>query len=228
MTQNVVLPDITEVLAHSVLESENGFLVVGEMNKEGTEVARTESGLECDCFFSKISGEQDCEHVIAVSQYLQQISSGEDRCFIMSQADADTYLSKVAKLDAKQERNQSSADTQTERIQLWLGAETERIKRQKEYYLFALDSFMRANGYSTEKLVNGVLKLRAQQPEIIIHDEQAILADSRFTRTIPEKQTVDKRSLRNHLISSGEEIEGTEVVMRPAKFSYSVHQGAHS
>ena len=228
MTQDVLLPETTELQVQNVLETDHGFLVIGNTCEEGVEVSRTESGLECDCFFSKFSGEQDCEHVIAVSQYLQQISSGEDRCFIMSQADADTYLSKVAKLDAKQERNQSSADTQTERIQLWLEAETERINRQKEYYLFALDSFMRANGYSTEKLVNGVLKLRAQQPEILIHDEQAVLADSRFTRIIPEKQTVDRKSLRKHLVSTGEEINGTEVVMRPAKFSYSVHKGVQS
>lgn len=228
MTQNVVLPDTTEVLAHSVLESENGFLVVGDMNEEGTEVARNESGFECDCFFSKIRGEQDCEHVIAVSQYLQQISSGEDRCFIMSQADADNYLSKVALLDEQQECNQVSMDTQVAKIELWMEAETEKIKRQKEYYLFALESYMLALDRPTQKLVNGVLKLRAQQPEIIIHDEQAVLADSRFTRVIPEKQTLDKRSLRKHLVSTGEEIDGTEVVMRPAKFSYSVHKGVQS
>jgi hypothetical protein len=227
MTQEVVLPDTTEVLAHRVLESENGFLVVGEMNKEATEVARNESGFECECFFSKVSADSDCEHVRAVKQYLQQLRAG-DEFHIMSQADADNFLSKVASLDEQQECNQTSMDTQIAKVQLWMEAETEKINRQKEYYLFALESYMLALDRPTQKLVNGVLKLRAQQPEIIIHDELAVLADSRFTRTIPEKQTVDKRILRKHLISTGEEIDGTEVVMRPAKFSYYLHQGIRS
>lgn len=224
MTQDVLMPETMELQVQNVLESDNGFIVVGDVDVEAVEVQQTDSGLKCNCFFSKISGEQDCEHILAVSRYLQQKTSGEVDRLTMSQADADLYLSKVATLDALFERNQSSAEIQIARIQLWLEAEAQRINRQKEYYLHALDEYMREHGYSTEKLVNGVLKLRAQQPEILIHDEQAILTDSRFTRVIPEKITIDKKGLRKHLVSTGEEINGTEVVMREPKFSYIVHQ----
>lgn len=224
MTRHLLSPETIELQEHNVLESDNGFLVLGDSEEEAVEVSQTESGLECNCFFFTISGEQECEHILAVSRYLQQTTSEEHDRLTMSQADADTYLSKVAILDARLERNQSSAEAQTARIQLWLEAEVERINRQKEYYLHALDRYMREHGFSTEKLVNGVLKLRVQQPEILINDEQAVLADSRFNRIIPEKITIDKKGLRKHLVSTGEQVQGTEVVMREPKFSYSVYQ----
>lgn len=81
---------------------------------------------------------------------------------------------------------------------------------------------------STKQLVNGTLKVRAQQPEIKINDEVAVLQDERFFRMVPEKRVVDKAALRKYVVSTGEEIEGTEVILRPPKFSYKLDPGVSS
>jgi len=205
-----------------IIESEAGFLVGGDYGGNAVEVIRLESGLQCQCFIAQVSHD-DCEHIRAVRDYLASIPMSEDRP-TLSQADADYYLSKLGELDNTITGNIESANTQIERIKLWLEIENVKIQRKKDYYILALDNWMHLMDLSTKVLVAGTLKVRAQQPEIIVNDEDAVLNDGRFTRTIPEKQAVDKAALRKHVLNTGEEVDGIEVLLKQHKFTYTTNR----
>ena len=204
-----------------IIESNNGFLVGGSHGGDTVEVKRTEAGLSCQCFIAKVSPDHECEHTTAILEYLAHVPTEEDRPNLC-QADADYYLSKLAKLDEVNAANEDSLVKQKERIDLWFESESNKIQRRKDYYILALDNWMHLAGYSTKRLVNGTLKVRSQQPEITVIDEDTVLKDGRFTRIVPEKRTVDKAALRKLITETGEEPEGTTVSMRPHKFSYTL------
>ena len=206
----------------NVVESESGFLV-DDTNTNAVEVLRTESGLHCECFIAQLSSEE-CEHIRAVRDYMAKVPMQEDRP-TLSQADADYYLSKVAELDDTLTANNESATKQIDRIKLWLEVETDKIQRKKDYYLLALDNYMHLNDFSTKRLVNGTLKVRSQQPEIKITDEGEVLTDERFVRIVPEKRSLDKAALRKYCTHTGEEVPGTEIILKPHKFTYKLNGG---
>ena len=206
----------------NVVESESGFLV-DDTNTNAVEVLRTESGLHCECFIAQLSSEE-CEHIRAVRDYMAKVPMQEDRP-TLSQADADYYLSKVADLDEMHTANTESANNQIDRIKLWLEVETDKIQRKKDYYLLALDNYMHLNDFSTKRLVNGTLKVRSQQPEIKITDEGEVLTDERFVRIVPEKRSLDKAALRKYCTHTGEEVPGTEIILKPHKFTYKLNGG---
>ena len=213
---------ITTALSPTIIEAETGFLVCEDSNGGTEEVLRAASKLQCQCFIAQVSG-GECEHVSAVHDYLSNTSEPVEHP-TMSQAQADEYLSRIANLDKAQSLNEESAEEQIERIKLWLEMESAKLDKQRSYYLLALETWMQVQEYSTKQLVNGTLKVRAQQPQIKIEDEDLILQDERFVRIIPEKRTIDKSALRKHLVSTGEEVEGSEVVLRSSKFSYKLTQ----
>ena len=207
-----------------ILESDEGFLVGGSFGGDTVEVKRSEAGLTCQCFIAKVSPDGECEHVRAVLEYLAHVPGGDDRPSL-SQADADYYLSKLAELDAIQAVNVESANTQIERIKLWLEMENAKIQRKKDYYILALDNWMHMNEFSTKQLVAGTLKVRSQQPEIRIDDEAKVMMDERFVRVIPENRAVDKAALRKYCMDTGDEIPGIEIILKPHKFSYKLNTG---
>lgn len=211
-------------LSPSIIESEAGFLVSDDSNGGTEEVIRTGSQLQCNCFIAQVS-DGECEHVRAVQDYLADTAEPPERP-TMSQAQADVYLSRIAELDKAQSMNEESAEVQIDRIKLWLEQETSKLEKQRSYFMFALETWMQLQNYSTKQLVNGTLRIREQQPQIKIKDEDSILRNERFVRIIPEKRAIDKSALRKYLVSTGEEVEGSEVILRPPKFSYKLTQEA--
>lgn len=145
-------------------------------------------------------------------------------CQTMTQATADILLGQVAEIEAEIQENNSSAETQIHRIQMWNEAMTERLLKKSAFYEKQLEDWMRMNGHKTKKLVHGTLKLRKQQPIIEVHDEQKVLSDSRFVRIIPEKVTVDKNALRKHVKSTGELVEGVSVSIPEDKFTFDIYE----
>jgi hypothetical protein len=214
---------ITTALSPTIIEAETGFLVCDDISGGTEEVLQTGSKLQCQCFMAQVS-DGECEHVRAVQDYLS-VTSGPAEYPTMSQAQADVYLSRIAELDKSQSMNEGSAQQQIDRIRLWLEMESNKLDRQRAYYISALETWMHLKQFSTKQLVNGILKVRAQQPEIKINDEAVVLHDERFCRVVPEKRVVDKAALRKYVVSTGEEIEGTEVILRPPKFSYKMDPG---
>jgi phage host-nuclease inhibitor protein Gam len=207
----------------SIIECETGFLVDGEYGGNAVEVARTEAGLECQCFIAQVSHD-DCEHIRAVRDHIASVPMSLERP-MLSQADADYYLSKLGELDNTIAANAESAEEQIKRINLWLELETDKIQQKKNYYVLALDNWMHLNEYSTKQLVAGTLKVRSQQPEIKINDETKVLMDERFVRIVPEKKAIDKTALRKYCMDTGEEIPGIEIMLKPHKFSYKLNTG---
>ena len=207
----------------NVIQSDTGYLVDGNYGGNAVDVAVTDTGLECQCFVAQVS-DGECEHVRIVRDYLASNPIADDTP-VITQADADYYLSKVADLDEMHTANTESANNQIDRIKLWLEVETDKIQRKKDYYLLALDNYMHLNDFSTKHLVNGTLKVRAQQPEIKITDEGEVLTDERFVRIVPEKRAIDKAALRKYCTQTGEEVPGTEVILKPHRFSYKLNGG---
>ena len=206
-----------------IIESETGFLVGGEYGGNAVEVARTDSGLQCQCFIAQVSHD-DCEHIRAVREYIASVPLSLERP-MLSQADADYYLSKLGELDTTIAANMESAEEQIKRINLWLEVQTGKMQQKKNYYLLALDNWMHMNEFSTKQLVAGTLKVRSQQSEIKINDAAKVLMDERFVRTIPEKKAVDKTALRKYCMDTGDEIPGIEIILKPHKFSYKLNGG---
>jgi|FLOH01.1.fsa_nt_gi hypothetical protein len=140
----------------------------------------------------------------------------------VTQADIDYYLSKVAVLDCIIAVNAESAQTQVERINQWLLSETEAIDKKKHHYIMLMENWMFKQSQATKKLVYGTLKIRKQQEEIVITDEEVVLKDIRFVRIVPEKKAIDRTALRQYLTKTGEIVDGVEVITRPDKFSYAL------
>ena len=134
-------------------------------------------------------------------------------------ADADYLLGKVADLDQQISDINGSAQTQLERIGLWQESRTASIEKQKDYYLPFLKAYMERLGKKTEKLVNGTLSLRKQQPLIEIIDEQLLLNSGEFVRT-KTTTSIDKAGIRSHIKSTGEVPSGIDFQEQPDKFSY--------
>jgi phage host-nuclease inhibitor protein Gam len=207
----------------AIIECETGFLVGGEYGGNAVEVARTDSGFQCQCVIAQVSHD-DCEHIRAVRDHIASVPLFMDRP-MLSQADADYYLSKLGELDTTVAANVESAEEQIKRINLWLEVETDKIQKKKNYYLLALDNWMHMNEFSTKQLVAGTLKVRSQQPEIRIDDETKVLMDERFVRIVPEKKAIDKTALRKYCMDTGDEIPGIEIILKPHKFCYKLNGG---
>ena len=218
------LQNVVDQMLPNVIQSETGFLVDGDYGSNAVDVAVTDTGLECQCFVAQVSN-GECEHVRIVRDYLASNPIADDKP-VITQADADYYLSKVADLDGMHTANTESADKQIDRIKLWLEVETDKIQRKRDYYLLALDNYMHLNEFSTKHLVNGTLKVRTQQPEIKVTDEEKVLTDKRFVRIVPEKCAIDKAALRRYCTQTGEELPGIEIILKPHKFSYKLSGGA--
>jgi len=136
-----------------------------------------------------------------------------------SMADADYLLGKVAELDSQIDEINESYQTQLERIGLWQESRTTSIEKQKDFYLPFLKAYMERSGKKTEKLVNGTLTLRKQQPLIEIIDEQLLLNSGEFVRT-KTTTSIDKAGIRSHIKSTGEVPSGIDFQEQPDKFSY--------
>jgi len=219
----VTLQNVVHKILPNVIQSDTGYLVDGDYGNNAVDVAVTDTGLECQCFVAQVSN-GECEHIRIVRDYLAN-NPIPNNIPAITQADADYYLSKVSELDEVLAANTESATIQIDRIKLWLEVETARIERRKGFYSLTLDNYMHLNDYSTKRLVNGTLKVRVQQPEIKITDEGKVLTDERFVRIIPEKRTVDKAALRKYCTKTGEEVPGTEIILKPHKFSYKLIGG---
>ena len=146
----------------------------------------------------------------------------ENGMVVQSMPDADFYMGKVAELDAEIDEVNESAELQIERIKLWQETRTSVIERQKEYFLKVLHGYLISTGKKTEKLVNGTLSIRKQQDEIVVEDKDAVIQDGRFVK---EKMTVsvDKTSIRKHILETGEIPEGVSVNPREPRFSYKLN-----
>ncbi len=218
------LQNVVHKILPNVIQSDTGYLVDGDYGNNAVDVAVTDTGLECQCFVAQVSN-GECEHIRIVRDYLANNPLPDDKPAI-TQADADYYLSKVAELDDTFIANTESATKQIGRIKLWLEVEADKIERRRDYYLLALDNYMYLNDFTTKRLVNGTLKVRSQQPEIKITDENKVLTDERFVRIVPEKRAVDKAALRKHCTQTGEELPGIEIILKPHKFSYKLSGSA--
>ncbi len=207
---------ITIPIPLRVIRQDKGFLVDEGFGTEMAEVTQLQNDLRCDCFISQVAPESGCEHIRAVEQYLLL----DDQTMALSQADADIYLSRIAKIDSELALDTQAATEQIERIQLWIEQRRLKLEKNRSYYTFQLHAWMEANNHLSKQLVNGTLKLRKQPLQITVTDEVELIKDSRFKRIIPEKYAVDKTALRRYIIDTGEIVSGVEVKVIQPKFSY--------
>jgi phage host-nuclease inhibitor protein Gam len=205
---------------YDIIGTPGGFLVGSGIDSEYVEVQKNDSGYICECFISRIDSEGRCEHIEAVESV--SLGCNGNSPASIDQATADFYLGQIGSIDNSIEQNRNSANIQINQIQDWLESVIEKDERKKSYYEISLDSWMRAIGSKTKSLAHGVMKLRQQQPEIIIQDEELLLNDKRFVRIVPEKEVIDKSALRKHVVNTGEEVAGISVNLRDDKFSYTV------
>ena len=77
-----------------VLNSEDGFLVLDQHSGKELEVQSDNGSHTCQCLLAQVAPESPCEHIRAVEVYL----CIPDRKLQLSQADADIFLSRVAKV----------------------------------------------------------------------------------------------------------------------------------
>jgi hypothetical protein len=201
---------------HMVLSSDTGFLVVDPNSGDEFEVQSDKGIHTCNCFFAQVVTGSPCKHIRAVEGY----HTIPERKMQLSQADADIYLSQVAKINNEIALDRQSANHQIDKIELWLEWKKQKLEKRRSYYTFQLQSWMESNGFSSKYLVNGTLKMRKQPIQIKILDEEMVFNDSRFCRVIPEKVVIDKKVLRKHITETGEIVEGVEVKSVPPKFSY--------
>jgi hypothetical protein len=172
----------------------------------------------CECFLAQITPDGDCPHIQAIKVITDRESQSP-----RSQGDIDRYLSRVAQLDAELACDQESAKAQQARIDLWLEQATSRLERKKRFYCEQLDNWLQQESLSTKQLVHGTIKRRQQPVEVEIENRDLVLTDERFRRIVPEKTEVDRRSLRQHVTRTGEEVPGTCITLRPPKFSYKLN-----
>ena len=215
----VRLPDEVKPV---VLVLEGSFLVLDTEDGPGQEVIQTDEGLKCSCFIAQVSPDGACAHIQAVREYV----SGSSLEVKFTQADADYYLGRVARLDAEIQKDRDSATVQIKRIEEWLQRQTEKLERRKSFYLLALQNWLYTEGLNSKRLVNGTIQFRKQPLQIEILDEELLRVDGRFQRTVPERIEIDRKALRQYVQQTGEEPEGVRVTVPGPKFSYKLEEGS--
>jgi len=208
----------TLITKYDIIGTPGGFIVGSGIGSDYVEVLVQGSKLACECFNGQMDMNGRCEHIIAI----ESGSIGVDGNSIaqIDQGTADFYLSQISNIEASIQQNRDSAETQVKNIEDWLESIVAKDERRMSYYEASLDAWMRSSGLKTKSLAHGVMKLRQQQPEIVIQDELLLLSDKRFVRIVPEKEVIDKSALRKHVVNTGEEVIGISVKLRDAKFTY--------
>ncbi len=204
--------------AYQVLAGQDSYLVANLADSEEVEVQISDEGPMCECFLAQIAPDGDCPHIQAIKTTTDRESQSPQ-----SQGDIDMYLSRISQLDAELASDQKSAQAQQARIDLWLEQATSKIERKKRFYCEQLDNWLQQENLSTKQLVHGTIKRRGQPVEVEIVNRDLVLTDERFRRIVPEKIEVDRRSLRQYVTRTGEEVPGTCVTVRPHKFSYKLN-----
>jgi len=204
-----------------VLLRPEGYLVIDPNGGDESEVVMSDNCLKCTCFIAQVSPDGVCSHIQAVEAYLSKTHES----IKLTQADADYYLARVAKIDAELNTNQLSADKQKQRIDGWLTHEQAKLEHRRSFYLTSLESWMNQERLTSKHLVNGSLQIRKQPVQIEVLDEAQILKNPKFQRIVPEKVEIDRRALRDHITQTGEEPDGVQINVVPPKFSYKLSGG---
>ncbi len=171
----------------------------------------------CDCGGS----DQDCEHIYSVKQF-ELIQFDEQISLKKHKAFADMMLWEISQLEMEVVRNNAAADHQIKRITLWREYSNHGLQNKIDQKALLLRNYLEASGKKTEKLVNGIIKLRAQLPTISVNKDEFDIECERFVRIIPAKREPDIKAIRAHLNETGEILPGVEVEFRLDKFSYEI------
>jgi len=162
---------------------------------------------------------QDCAHIYAVKQYELSLLE-KDLQGAAGKAYADMLLWEIAQIEQQTARIDSAAQHQIKRITLWADREKQLLANRLSFKIEQLRSYMIANNLKTERLSNGTVKLRAQQPAISIDKIQFDFNRREFVRIIPEKYEPDLKAIRAHFLATGEILPGMDVDFRQDKLTY--------
>lgn len=214
--------------------SNDSWEVLG-LDKRSYLVNRTSDGFfTCSCQEEESDAWpwSQCDHIYSVQQFeLEQME--QEMISQNYKAFADSLLWEIAQLEHEIALNDESADFQIRRINLWREHQNDKLQKQIDRKKGLLFNLMQHSGKRTEQLSNGTIKLRKQQPEIIVDESQFDFSDHRFVRIIPEKRKPDLRAIRKHLNETGELLPGVDVNFRPDKLTYEIadhlknHGGNH-
>ena len=126
---------------------------------------------------------------------------------------AEDHLRLVAYWRQQSKKRQTHAQTQSDRIALWLEREQERINRRIAWHESALQGFLWQTGKKSVRLIHGAIRRIKGREKVEILDEEAFLshAASDLVRVRTQRQP-DKKAIIAHIRQTGEIPAGTDLV----------------
>ena len=170
----------------------------------------------------------------------QEVVDQDNESFkVTNDKKADWTLEKIKELEEEKERKKELAEERINPIKEWLADETRKIDDQIENFKCLLEEYANKlkeedEDLKTHSLPYGKLKFRKQRPKWDYDDEKLVkgVEKAGLYDLIDVKKKVNKRDLKkqvevagNKIVnpSTGEIIEGVEIVERGEKFKIKVN-----
>jgi len=164
------------------------------------------------------------ERIDFIEELLQQAEQADEaRKIEMHTLRADQILAAIAKLEESMYDVNQLCDNELKLIEEYRSSELARLDKQRSWFVFNLDGFMRSTGEKTLRLPHGILKLRKGRDKVAITAlDQFLAVGSKLglVRTVPEEIAPDLQAIVNHIRNTKEIPAGVEFISGDTKFSY--------
>jgi phage host-nuclease inhibitor protein Gam len=147
----------------------------------------------------------------------------QERKIEMDTLRADQILAAIGKLEEGMYDVNQLCDKELKLIEEYRSNELARLDKQRSWFVFNLDGFMRSTGEKTLRLPHGILKLRKGRDKVAITAlDQFLAVGSKLglVRTVPEEIAPDLQAIVNHIRNTKEIPAGVEFISGDTKFSY--------
>lgn len=170
-----------------------------------------------------------------LQEFLDDQEQTENEAFeVINVETANWALRKIKQYQEKQKENNALAEAEIEKIELWLKTVNEQAQNSIDYFQGLLAEYavkQRDNdpSFKSQKLPNGAIRFRKQQPKFNYDDEKLLnyLKQSGETDLINVKETPNKAAVKKLFnvngdklinVGTGEIVEGVTVEEREDKF----------
>lgn len=178
----------------------------------------------------------------SLQDYLEEQEQTESEAFkVDTDEKANWALRKIKQFEEQKQANNKLAVEETEKIEAWNKAENEKAQQSIDYFQgllarYAMEKRQNDPKFKSQKLPNGSIRFRKQQPKWNYNDDDAVvesLKKAEMGDLIKVKETPKKADIKKMFEVSdgkvinpetGEVIPGIEVEEREEKFEVKVDE----
>jgi hypothetical protein len=142
----------------------------------------------------------------------------------LEQAHLDLILVEIAKLEENMERNFDTAAMERDLIKNWALERNSLLQSRIDWLSKKLEKYLREEKLKTLDLPNGIIRIRKQQDQVQVIDEEKFFnnATNDLLEIIPETAKISLLKIKSWIKKTGRTPVGCEVIKGINKFSYQI------